>query len=126
MGNPINEQQLGFHLCVVTAAIGSSAHFHSVDTFTKSMKLFVSAFNTISHRGDILVFRNTVPGHDRCFDPEGAIPVTQMTHNAFLDRYHTSTIVTPKNLNDINDELSVLYLNVQYDRDAARFACGWR
>lgn len=102
--------------------LNQGAHFHSVDTFAKSMDLFVASFNAIGHKDDILVFRNTVPGHHRCFDADGVIPVPQMTHDAFLRRYYTTKYdwnlfdtynhIAKENLHHIRSDVLVHYLNV--------------
>jgi hypothetical protein len=101
--------------------LNQGAHFHSVETYTKSMELFVRDFNTIGHDGDIVVFRNTVPGHARCFDG-GVTPITSMTHDAFLDRYYTTNYdwnlfdryngIAKSSLTDIRSDVTVHYLNV--------------
>lgn len=94
-----------------------------------TLLLFVRAFNTIGHKGDVLVFRNTVPGHHRCFEVNGAdnlnlfLPYgTLASHDAFLDRFYTTKYdwnlfdaynrVAKRNLNDIQRDVYAHYLNV--------------
>lgn len=82
--------------------LNQGAHFHSVDTFRNSFDLFVQQFQTISvttttrrPNNDIVIFRNTAPGHKDCFhvkdddDLHWRSP-PNMTHDKFLDRFGTT------------------------------------
>lgn len=68
--------------------LNQGAHFHSIDTFSRSFDQFVTLFNSIAHPRDVVVFRTTVPGHYKCF--ERGINPQNMTHDAFLERYGTA------------------------------------
>jgi len=68
--------------------LNQGAHFHSIDTFSRSYDQFVTQFNSIAHPRDVVVFRTTVPGHPKCF--EDGIDPSNMTHDVFLERYGTT------------------------------------
>ncbi|KAG7337456.1 GDSL/SGNH-like acyl-esterase family protein [Nitzschia inconspicua] len=72
--------------------LNQGAHFHSIETFQKSFDLFVQQFNAVAHYDDIVVFRNTAPGHKDCFSVQNKTVFfpNEMTHDIFLDRFATS------------------------------------
>jgi GDSL/SGNH-like Acyl-Esterase family found in Pmr5 and Cas1p len=72
--------------------LNQGAHFHSVETFQNSFDLFVKQLNAmVAHPKDIIVFRNTAPGHKDCFHVHSdAIAPPDLTHDTFLDRYGTT------------------------------------
>lgn len=70
--------------------LNQGAHFHSEETFSKSMDQFVTLFNSIAHPGDIVVFRATAPGHYDCWNSTLQILPPNMTHDKFLDLYGTN------------------------------------
>ena len=69
--------------------LNQGAHFHSKQTFRDSFDRFIELFNTIANPGDIVVFRNTVPGHKDCFKGRNTT-ISNMTHDKFLDLYATN------------------------------------
>lgn len=71
--------------------LNQGAHFHSLETFSNSLDLFVDNYNALPHPGDIVVFRSTVPGHKDCWNKQApGIPIPEMTHDKFLERYGTA------------------------------------
>ena len=50
------------------------------------MHQFVDAFSSIAHSKDIIVFRNTVPGHFQCFELDEIGPI-EITYSSFIERY---------------------------------------
>eukprot|EP00978_Attheya_sp_CCMP212_P011484 scaffold28330_cov35-Attheya_sp.AAC.2 len=104
--------------------LNQGAHFHSMNTFSKSFDLFVELFNSIAHPGDVVVFRSTVPGHLNCWglDGETGIGPLEITHDKFLERYGTTmydwnlfdtyNLYAKEKLNDLVPSVTTHYLNV--------------
>mmetsp|Transcript_8397 Transcript_8397/g.18151 ORF Transcript_8397/g.18151 Transcript_8397/m.18151 type:complete len:455 (+) Transcript_8397:242-1606(+) len=102
--------------------LNQGAHFHSVGSFSRSMEQFIESFNTLAHRGDVVVFRSTVPGHADCFDSNTSISPSDMTHEKFIERYGTTkydwnlfdeyNAIAKRSLKDIRDGIITHYLNV--------------
>jgi len=86
------------------------------------MEQFVQSFNTLGHPGDIVVFRNTVPGHASCFEHGSGISPPSMTHETFLERYYTTKYdwnlfdayngIAKQSLKNLQGGITVHYLNV--------------
>jgi hypothetical protein len=74
--------------------LNQGAHFHSLESYQRTMTEFVRLFNTVAHPEDIAIFRNTPPGHKDCFNIEHNKSEldhpTRMTYAHFLERYATT------------------------------------
>jgi len=120
--------------------LNQGPHFHSLQTFSDSFDKFVQLFNSIAHPGDIVVFRNTVPGHYDCWNEHNStISPLNMTHDKFLARYGTNLYDwnlfdaynshAKKRLHDLTPNVTSHYLNVynmtvlRSDQHMARTDC---
>jgi len=105
--------------------LNQGAHFHSEESFRNSFDHFIEKFNTIARPHDIVIFRNTAPGHFDCWDEVSppSVSIVNLTHDLFLERYATNNYdwhlfdkynhyAKEKMATALNPSVTSLYLNI--------------